>query len=322
MQRTRYSRRMTLFSRRFRLAAPLFVLASGCGSPVDGAAVLPSADAGPEDGSESTCAEDLEGAALRLSAHARITPGQDVSYCRRYTTPEKLDISQFVGSLGPFGHHSLLLARGVPTEPDGLGPCSEVEIMDAKDGGPFQLLAGISYETDGVPFVFPTNPVQVGLTVPKGAQLVFDAHFLNTSTKDVDVCATMELRRDQPITVALEFRTILPQTQYDLVVPAHGSIDVTYDDAPMVGRFRVVAASSHMHAGGKHFRMSIVETDQTLYETATWVEPAPTIYDKSIVIVEDGQTIRLACSFENTTAKDQKFPDQMCVGAMYVLPWP
>ncbi len=194
--------------------------------------------------------------------------------------------------------------------------------MDAKNGSPFQLLAGVSYETDGIPFVFPTSPVKVGLKVPKGAQLVFDAHFLNTNTKDIDACATMGLSRGQSITVALEFRTILPETEYDLVVPAHGSINVSYDDAPMMGRWRVVAASSHMHSGGKHFRMSIAETGQTLYESATWIEPAPAIYDKSIIVVEDGQTIRLDCSFENATAKDLRFPDQMCVGGMYVLPWP
>ena len=299
-------------------------LAAGCGSssPGEGPGPFPEADAGAEGGAGSTCAEDLEGDVLRLSAHAILAPGEDVSYCRRYTTPEKLDISRFVGSLGPGGHHSLLLVRAAPSEPDGLGPCSEVELMDAQTSGPFQLLAGVSYETDGVPFVFPASPVQVGLTVPAGAQLVFDAHFLNASTKEIDTCATMDLARGKPIAVALEFRTILPEKQYDLVVPAHGSVDVAYDDAPMSGRYRVVAASSHMHEGGKHFRMSIAETGQTLYETTVWAEPTPAVYDSTIVVIENGQTIRLECSFENTTAKEQRFPDQMCVGAMYVLPWP
>jgi len=310
---------------RFSLALLLLPLAfiAGCGSSSnEGPEPLPSADAGTEAGPGVACSENLEGDVLRLSAHAHITPGEDISYCRRYTTPEKLDITQFVGSLGPGGHHSLLLVRPTPTEPDGLGPCSEIELMDAQNGGPFQLLAGVSYETDGVPFVFPTSPVQVGLTVPKGAQLVFDAHFLNAGVKDIDTCATMDLSRGKPVAVALEFRTILPEAQYDLVVPAHGSVDVSYDDAPMVGRYRIVAASSHMHQGGKFFRMSIAETGQTLYETTVWSEPAPAIYDKTVVVIENGQTIRLECSFENTTATDQRFPDQMCVGAMYVLPWP
>jgi hypothetical protein len=310
---------------RFSLALLLFpsVFAAGCGSSSnEGPPPAPPADAGTEAGSGSACAENLEGDVIRLSAHAPIAPGEDLSYCRRYTTPEKLDITRFVGSLGPGGHHSLLLVRPAPTEPDGLAPCSEVELMDAQEGGPFQLLAGVSYETDGVPFVFPSSPVQVGLTVPKGAQLVFDAHFLNAGVKNIDACATIDLERGKPIAVALEFRTILPESQYDLVVPAHGSVDVAYEDAPMAGRYRVVAASSHMHEGGKHFRMSIVETGQTLYETTVWSEPAPAIYDKAVVLIEKGQTIRLECSFENTSATDQRFPDQMCVGAMYVLPWP
>jgi hypothetical protein len=36
-------------------------------------------------------------------------------------------------------------------------------------------------------------------------------------------------------------------------------------------------------------------------------------------VVEPTQTLRLDCSFENPTATEQRFPSQMCVGAMYVL---
>lgn len=306
----------------FRSSLLLLVIGTslGCGAP-SGEGPLPEADAGVEAGAGSVCAEDLEGDVLRLAAFARVAPGEDVSYCRRYTTKEQLDLSEFVGVLGPGGHHSLLLVRPTPTEPDGLSVCSEVEIMDAKDGAPFQLLAGTSYETDGVPFVFPTSPVQVGLTIAAGSQLVFDAHFLNAGAKDIDTCATISLSRGKPVAVALQFRTILPKAQYDLVVPAHDTIDVTYNDDPIDGRYRIVAASSHMHAGGKHFRMSIAETGQTLYETTVWSEPAPTTYDKTVVVIEKGQTIRLECTFENTSAQEQRFPDQMCVGAMYVMPW-
>ncbi len=267
------------------------------------------------------CPEDLDGDTLRLTAFAQIEPGQDVSYCRRYTTSEPLAITQFVGTLGPAGHHALLLVRPSSTEPDGLGPCSEAEIMDSSAGYPFQLLGGVSYETDGVPVVFPSSPVQVGLLVPAGAQLVFDAHFLNPGTKPVDTCASMSFSRGSKIDIALQFRTVLPKSEYGLTIPAHQTVDVSYDDEPMTSRYRILAASSHMHEGGKHFRMSIVETGQTLYETTTWVEPKPTLYDKTTLVIEQGQTIRIECSLENTTATGQKFPEQMCVGGMYVMPW-
>lgn len=290
----------------------------GCAPAPDGNETKPP---DPDPPSVVSCPEDLESETLKFSAGARIEPGQDISYCRRFTTSEDIPIQQFVGTLGPGGHHSLVLIRPTATEPDGVGPCSEAEIMDAQSGSPFQLLGGASYETDGVPVVFPTTPVRVGLLIPAGAQIVFDAHFLNPTNKPIDGCASMSFSRGTGIDIALEFRTILPPAEYALVVPAHQTIDVNYDDEPMPSRYRIVAASSHLHEGGKHFRMSILETGQTIFETSTWSEPKPALYDKAVLVIEKGQTIHLECSFANTTAVDQHFPAQMCVGAMYVIPW-
>jgi hypothetical protein len=236
----------------------------------------------------------------------------------RHTVTDTLDITGFQGNMGPLGHHTLLLSVGQPSEPDGLAPCSEPEIMDAQVQGDFAMLAGVSYETDGLRYDFPSSPVQVGLRVPAGSQLIFDAHFLNTTGNAGDACARIELSRGKPVVAALEFRTILPEEQYGLSVPAMDSISVSYDQ-PAGARYRVAAASSHMHAGGTHFRMSVVETGQTLFETTDWAEPQPAIYDTQKIVVEAEQTIRLECSFENPTSAVQSFPQQMCVGGMYTL---
>src|SRR4029078_13542501 len=128
-----------------------------------------------------------------LAVSAPLQPGDEKTMCLRWTTPADLDISSLVGTLGPAGHHALLMSRGTPAEPDGVGPCSEAEIMDAQTKGDFQLLAGVSYESDGVPYSFPSAPVQVGLYVPKGSQIIFDGHFLNTGAAPGTGCATIDL---------------------------------------------------------------------------------------------------------------------------------
>jgi hypothetical protein len=204
-------------------------------------------------------------------------------------------------------------------EPDGVGPCSEAELMDAQQNGGFSLLAGVSYESDGIPYDFPSQPVQVGLFVPKGTQLILDAHFLNATSEEATGCASIDIHRGKTVVAKLQFRTVLPVEQYGLVVPAQGSVDVGYEE-PSGGAFRVAAASSHMHQGGTHFRMSIKETGQILHETTVWAEPQPTLFDSQKVVLGADQTLLLECSFENTSSQDQHFPDQMCVGGMYVLP--
>ena len=182
------------------------------------------------------------------------------------------------------------------------------------------MLAGVSYESSGVKYDFPTQgPYQIGLKIPKGTQLIFDAHFLNAGGSTAEGCATLDLDRGKAVDVALLFRTVLPQEEYGLVVPANGTqvLDVS---EPAGASYRIAAASSHMHAGGTHFRMSIAETDQTLYETTTWSDPVPRLFDIQKIVVDGAQSFRLECSFENTSDTDQHFPEQMCVGGMYLLP--
>lgn len=282
--------------------------AGGAGG-ADGAGGDPSA----------ACLSTFDADTVHLAAGADLKPGQETTVCVRWTTPDALDISGFQGALGPYGHHSLLLARPAGSEPDGISPCSEAEIMDAQKVGAFQMLAGVSYETDGKRYDFPSAPVQVGLRVDAGTQLVFDAHFLNPSEAPGEACASLDLSRGKPVIAQLLFRTVLPAEQYALTVPAHGSIDVTYEE-PGSGHYRIAAASSHMHAGGKHMRLSIKETDTTVYETTVWSDPAPATFEAQKLIIEEGQTFRLECSFENNGPTDQHFPAQMCVGGMYLLP--
>jgi hypothetical protein len=302
-----------------RAAAVVALLATAaCASdPVDETGTTAPASSGAGAG-PAACESSDDGETLRLAVGTELEPGGDATFCVRWTAPEPVDITSFVGTLGPSGHHALLLSLGDPTEPDGVGPCEEAALMDASTQGEFALLAGVSYETDGIRYDFPSSPVQIGLRVPAGSQIVFDAHFLNPGSEPLTTCAAMELDRGKPVVAALEFRTILPEAEYTLTVPAQGSIDVTYD-VPVTESYRLAAASSHMHEGGTHFRMSIVETGKTLFETTTWAEPQPALYDSEKVVVEEGQTLRLECSFENGSATPQHFPQQMCVGGMYTL---
>lgn len=273
---------------------------------------------GGSGGDAPACAPSFDGDTLHLAAGAPLAPGEETNVCLRWTAPEDIDISGLVGTLGTAGHHALLIARAGSTEPDGLAPCNEAELMDAQTKGDFQMLAGVSYESSGVHYAFPAAPVQIGLRVPKGTQLVFDAHFLNPGGSAAEGCATLDLDRGKPVIVPLVFRTVLPAEEYGLSIPAHGTIDVAYDE-PAGGSYRIAAASSHMHPGGTHFRMSVKETDQTLYETMVWSDPVPRLFDTEKVVVQDGQTFHLECSFQNDGSSPQHFPSQMCVGGMYLL---
>ncbi|MEZ4300817.1 MAG: hypothetical protein R3B70_38140 [Polyangiaceae bacterium] len=313
------------------LAAPLFLLAcgpsstdttsggsGGAGATGGGGGAGATGGSGGAGGAEA-CAPSFDEATLHLAAGTTLTPGQERSICLRWTAPEDISISGFQGTLGPaLGHHALLMAQESPTAPDGLAPCSEAELMDAPKNGGFSLLAGVSYESDGVAYDFPSAPVQIGLFVPKGTQLIWDAHFLNTGNETKDGCAAIDLQRGKPVVAKLQFRTVLPVEQYGLVVPAHGEVSVSYEE-PTGGAYRVAAASSHMHQGGTFFRMSVKETGKVLHESTQWAEPQPTLFDKEKVVLEDGQTLLLECTFENPGDADQKFPAQMCVGGMYLL---
>lgn len=290
------------------------VLLAACSSNVaDEATELPPPDVTPAD-----CPTTLTADKLTLGAAATLPTGAEGSYCLRWTAPEDIEISGFEGHLGIGGHHALLFAQSASNEPDGTAPCNEDEIMDTRRAGEFNMLAGVSYESSGKRIEFPSTPVQVGLRVRKGEQLIFDAHFVNADGQELAACSTLTLHRGKPVVAELEFRAVLPEAQYALAIPAGAALDVTYSE-PAGERFRIVAASSHMHAGGMAFRMSILERDFTLFETTDWHSPEPRVFGFEKVVVEADEHFLLECSFENDGAVDVVFPDQMCVGGMYTL---
>lgn len=268
-------------------------------------------------GASAACAPSFDADRLHLAVGASLAAGEDQTMCLRWTAPEDIDIVALQGTLGPAaGHHALVLVHEVPSGPDGVSPCSEGELMDASSD--FQMIAGVSYESDGVRYEFPTSPAAIGLRVREGQQLILDAHFLNAGAEPVDACASIDFELGE-ILVPLQFRTILPEEQYDLVVPANGNVDATYEE-PIGESFRVAAASSHMHEGGRSFRLSVVESEQVLYESTDWSDPVPRAFDAERVIVDGAHTFRLDCSFVNETTTDRRFPQEMCVGGLYLLP--
>jgi hypothetical protein len=291
----------------------------GAGGQGQGGTSTGGAGAFGAGGQGAGCAPVVTDELVRLTVPASLEPGDEVTLCYRHTLTEDLDVTELVGTLGPVaGHHLLLLADPEPTEPDGLAPCFEPDLMDAQASGAFHMLAGVSYESDGQPIVFPSAPVQVGLRVPAGTQLVLDGHYLHTGDAPAEACGSIDLVRGGAVTVPLTFRTVLPPEQYELVVPAHDAVDVAYEE-PVGGAFRVAAASGHMHEGGTHLRLSVAETGETIYETTDWASPAPKTFEAQVLLLDAAQTFRLECSFENAGATDQAFPEQMCVGGLYLL---
>ncbi|MBK8942171.1 MAG: hypothetical protein IPM79_32335 [Polyangiaceae bacterium] len=289
--------------------------ASGAG----GEAGVGGEAAGGGGSTAESCAPSFDGETLHLAVGGDLEAGDEQTLCLRWTAPQALDITRFVGTLGPAaGHHALLLVHPTPSGPDGVAPCSEAELMDAVEVGEFQMLAGISYESDGVPITFPSSPVQIGLRVPEGAQLVLDAHFLNASPEAASTCASIDLVTGEPVVAALEFRTLLPAEQYTMVIPANDGLDVSFD-IPVDEDVRVAAASTHMHEGGTHAELVVQPSGYVLHETDEWAEPEPTQHTTTASVIRAGDTLQLSCSFENTTSTDQHFPDQMCVAGMYVL---
>jgi hypothetical protein len=191
--------------------------------------------------------------------------------------------------------------------------------MDARQTGAFQMLAGVSYESSDQPVVFPAAPVQVGLRVAAGTQLLLETHFVNAQPTATTSCTTLTLSRGAPVVAALVFRTVIPKEEYTLTIPAGQTVTGTYEE-PAGDRYRIAAASSHMHDGGEHFQLQIKETGVILYETSTWSEPMPALFDTRKIVVEANQTFQISCTFHNRGPVDQHFPDQMCVGAMFLLP--
>jgi len=247
-----------------------------------------------------------------------VGPGEDVTFCTfsDVILDEPTIFGESFGAQSPQGHHAIFQYVTTAQEP-GTGACS------TEDMGPSILLGGTGGKTVRDT---PTLPVNFGVEVPAGAQLVMNHHWINTSDETVHGQAMMLARRlerggdtvlaGNMIMLGLDWE-IPAQAPYSYSTQCTFQKDVDY-----------VMALGHMHEYGDNVRVDVTRAEgptDTIIDREWTADQATGASGQEIYSLDDpmqihaGDTVKLTCNWNNTTASAIQFPREMCIFFGYTV---
>jgi hypothetical protein len=279
------------------------------GGGADAGATEPGdADAGAtgpgDDGSHGTWRTLVDGA-------WEMQPGTEGYRCVYKTVEQDLYINEF-DAVAPLGTHHTVLTVGEPRRPDGVYDCDAATNMQAQIYG-----SGVGTN----PIAFPEG---VGVKIPAGQQLLLNLHLFNVSDQVITGVSGTRIKTIAPEQLQHEAEAVLMGKVLTLAVPPGDSTQI--GTCEMNGDVTVFAMQPHMHQLGSH--MKVVAERASGGDVTLWDQPYS--FDEQIasrvgpVQLAKGDSIRVHCSYRNTTGKTVRFGDssleEMCFAGVYRYP--
>ncbi len=239
-----------------------------------------------------------------------VQPGEEVYKCQNFANPfgEDTDIQEFESHMTPGSHHLLLFYK-----------------QDAVDG-PLEDCSGLEFAPTPYSTQLPDDsvafPEGVAARLPGENGIRLQSHYLNVSPDPITAQVQVTLHRSEDGTVT-DRAGVLFIVQPDIQVGPHSTETVTYDCTVPID-MKVMKASSHMHKHGTAFTSSV--GDETFYETETWDEPQPAVYDPPMEL-EAGAPLHFECTFQNDSNDTLTFGEsaesnEMCILVASFYPAP
>jgi hypothetical protein len=312
----------------FRLAGALSVLlATACGgtpsnqkehssSPAAGPETSSKAASFPKDLLPKELLSDLPLVAPTsdldipvFSDIVTVDPGGDETFCTFTNVILDADtiFGESFGAESPYGHHAILQYTPMPVEPH-TGSCGQM------DGT--MLLGGSGGKNVANKATLPTN---FGVSVPAGAQLVINHHWINTSDQPISGQAMMLARR-LPEGGDTVLGGSLPMLGLGWEIPASGQYTYS-NECTFAEDVSYVLALGHMHEYGHHVNIDVTRTDgstESLIDEPWNADSGTTAGGKIFTlenpyVIHKGDTVKLTCNWENTSTSAIDFPREMCI---------
>jgi hypothetical protein len=279
------------------------------GEPVDDLAEIPPA---PEGSIEFRVDEQI------------IPPGSESQLCH-FLEPleEDLFANALVSYQGKYGHHLVLFTTVAPEPPGTVRDCTSAADM-------ITLIPAIS----SINFGLSEFPDGTAIRIPKGAQLVVQQHYVNTSEVPIRVRDGMHLR-------------VLPQQEVSTLAGFYGISDIGFelavDPAERTVTFEcdvprdmnLLLMGPHMHEWGLRFTAEVGRpqaSGEMAFEEVVRVDPwfaefrdEPPVTEWGLedpLALHAGDVLRTSCVFSNTSDEVLSFPSEMCATYGYYFPAP
>ena len=240
---------------------------------------------------------------LNFEFDAQVAVGKEIQLCKYVTMPT--DASEYaVGRMShdyTAGSHHFLVYRtdldAMPAGGDTFVDCTETDWMSQ--------VRGVIYGAQSTNGEF-NVPDGVAQRFKPGEVMLVQAHYLNTSGKDLDAKMRFHMRLVDPASVTQE-AGVLFFFNPAIVVPASGSSSAELT-CPLESDATLGFASSHMHKRGVGYTATTSDPSANaalgpLYQTTKWDEPVPRVFplDPPATLAA-GSTISYHCDYQNPDA--------------------
>jgi hypothetical protein len=248
-----------------------------------------------------------------------LTPGTDITMCsyldQHFDTES--DVTNFRVYQAAPGHHMVVYAAKKP-QPVGSHPCTDDDMVNSR----YVAAGGSDYSSEAALFVIPPG---LAFRIDAGAQVMIQTHWLNATdqTYDGQGVAYLSTAPASPSKQVLGLFNILTT---NIVVPAGDSATAT-TTCKIKHDVTLFTLTGHAHQWGKRIEIQVQDdTTTNMLWAHDWVAEFQSNPPMNVYSVEQplrlaaGQTVQLTCTWQNTTAKDIRFPTEMCVATGFYFP--
>lgn len=249
-----------------------------------------------------------------------IAPGADVTLCTYLPETVDLGAADVVGAMGfqsEIGGHHAILYQAISKRPVDTHECTDDDMANsiplAITGGEasaaFAIPDGLSFRSEA------------------GKQLFVQTHWINSTEAPISGQAAFNMRV-QPVSDAVQPASVFAIVDTSITIPAHGT--ATEGSSCTFPRdVQFATLGGHAHEWGSRVRIyhapSPSGPEEMMYDQAwdpTKTFDTPTLrYTKTAPFVaRAGATLRVECSYDNTTDADLHFPREMCASFGFYFP--
>jgi hypothetical protein len=297
---------------------PLVVsaLVTGCGAAPPSTMNMPPGDTGQQSKgivNWQVPPAPSNGVQIVLDPVKNLPAASDSEYCTwtDKILDQDMDIKTAVGFQSKTGHHVVIYTTGKMQPPGTTRLCTN------DDMATFRF--GVGTGGDGNTKLGSAAPGDLVFRLPKGSQIVVNAHYLNATPDIYDGRSGVNLLFADPGAKSIP-SSPLAIVKTDLSIGAGAT--VTDINCTFQNDLKAWLFLPHMHAWGQH--IDIVHTPMngtpTTLSSTDWIptytfEPPLVQKDPSTPYVfHKGDTIAVHCHYENDTGKTIRFGQEMCVG--------
>jgi hypothetical protein len=237
-----------------------------------------------------------------------IPPGESVEYCTftDMIADRDLDVKGTQAFQTNGGHHVVLFYALKPKPANTTHLCSDDD------------MTAVRFGIGGESRTYNELPGDLAVRIPKGAQIVAQHHYINTTDKPLDAQSAINVKLFDPNKTARKSASVV-FVDSNLRVPAgKNSVDL---HCTVNRTYKVWMMLPHMHAHGTHITVDHMPKEgeaKRLFDVnweAEYEFHAPRIIkpENEAYQFHQGDKVKVHCEWDNDTGRELSFGQEMCL---------